>query len=32
MFNKGIIDVPIDFSQFFHVKPIQRWILDTPKF
>jgi len=34
MFNKGsdIIDVPIDFSRFFRIKPTLRWILDTPKF
>jgi len=25
-------DIPIDFSQFFHVKPTLRWILDMPEF
>jgi len=34
MFTKGsvIIDVPIHFNRFFHVKPIVRWILDNAKF
>jgi len=34
MFNKVsvIIDIPIDFSRFFRVKPTIRWILEMPKF
>jgi len=34
MFNKGsvIIDVPIDFGQFFCLKPTLRWVLDPLKF
>jgi len=27
-----IIDVPMHFSEFFHIKPILRLILDMPKF
>jgi len=27
--DSAIIDVPMHFSGFFHVKPTLRWILDT---
>jgi len=27
----GVIDVPMHFSQFFHIKPTLKWILDTSK-
>jgi len=27
-----IIDIPMYFSGFFHVKPTLRWVLDTQKF